>query len=147
MQGFKKPGTITDTNNNKLTAEYYGMIDAWRKQGKPADVKVFFDSPDIMGAYRLDVFTLDKFEDEDLLGDPRGFKATYQAFTDLEFKLMLIFVREKDPLSGTDSVSVYKMDLRYDKTEQRLEAKTKHAVSISIDGSSRFGVGSLRSRR
>ena len=109
----------------------------------PDGVTMFFDSPDIMGAYRMDSWKIHKFGGHELLGDPRKTTpANYQAYVNPVFEHMPVFVHQKEAFSGMDTAAVFKMDLQYDKAEKCLTAKAKLAVNTSIDNGDRSaGVG------
>ena len=96
-----------------------------------------------MSNFHLSVFNLKEFDDEEFLADPRGAsRPHFVGYVNPFCEHMLVFRRQKDPQTGLDYASAFKMDLLTDKVnKQRVIARAKLAVSTGRDDSpaSRFG--------
>ena len=95
-----------------------------------------------MSNFHLDVFNLKEFDDEEFLADPRGARSNFVGYVNPFCEHMLVFLRQKDPQTGLDYASAFKMDLLTDKVNKRyVIGRAKLAVSTGRDDSpsSRFG--------
>jgi hypothetical protein len=136
--GFKKPGTNSENNLKTLDEYYPGCIDAWRKRGLPDNLQLFFECPDIMSRFHLAAWKIREFEAEQCLGDPRGARPNYVGYMNPYAEHMLVFVRQKDPCTGLDSASMFKMDLNT-RNGQTVVARAKLAVGMCKDQAGRCG--------
>ena len=125
----------------KLEDSYPGCFAAWRKRGMPNHVLPFFECPSIMSAYRLDSWNVRAWHNNEFLGDPRGSNKPWVLYANQFFEHGLLVINQKDPCSGMDSASMFKMDFRYVQGTQTVEAKAKLAVRASLDRDARSGAG------
>ena len=100
-----------------------------------------FDCQELLCGYRWDSWTMRQFEDSELLGDPRGSRRAFQAYTNPYLEHMMVFIYQRDPLSGMDSCQVFKMDLRYNVETRELTSKAKLMIRKDTDLNGRSGAG------
>jgi hypothetical protein len=89
----------------------------------------------------LDSWNVRVWEDNEFLQDPRGSNKPWVLYANQLFEHGLLVVNQKDPCSGMDSASMFKMDFRYVQGTQTVEAKAKLAVRASLDRDARSGAG------